>query len=164
MSIHKINSFPTPPPTHTPTTSTIFLSVFWFSSPSRKFIYLEKQMTCRQLIGDIKHMWKTIVFFHARRYGFSQGRSRKSLYIIEVNTMNKKPLLKRVISPYHIAERIAMTSEMLLSPPFCFSFPECSRFCSCYKLNSHPFWLGVECRTSNEGTVPRDIPLATRYL
>ncbi|XP_058944327.2 G-protein coupled receptor GRL101-like [Pocillopora verrucosa] len=41
---------------------------------------------------------------------------------------------------------------------------KCSRFCRCYKLNSHPFWLGVVCWASYEGTVPRDIPLATRYL
>nr|XP_058944419.1 relaxin receptor 1-like isoform X5 [Pocillopora verrucosa] len=37
---------------------------------------------------------------------------------------------------------------------------KCSRFCSCHKLKSHPFWFRVNC----SGTVPRDIPLATKYL
>ena len=49
-----------------------FLFEFWFSSPS------PEKPTCQQLNGDIKYKRKTIVSFHARCYGFSQGR--KSFY------------------------------------------------------------------------------------
>ncbi|CAH3103883.1 unnamed protein product [Pocillopora meandrina] len=41
---------------------------------------------------------------------------------------------------------------------------KCSRFCNCLKLNSHPFWFRVYCWPSSDGTVPRDVPLATKYL
>ena len=43
----------------------------------RSFINLtewrEWRVTCQQLIGNIKHTWKNIVFFHVCCYGFSQG-------------------------------------------------------------------------------------------
>ncbi|PFX29596.1 G-protein coupled receptor GRL101 [Stylophora pistillata] len=35
---------------------------------------------------------------------------------------------------------------------------------SCTKLKSHPFWFRVDCWNFYKGTVPRDIPLATKYL
>ena len=48
----------------------------------RSFINLtewrQRGVTCQQLIDDIKHTWKNIVFFHVCCYGFSQGW--KSLY------------------------------------------------------------------------------------
>ena len=40
--------------------------------------WCKRQVTCQQLIGNIKHTWKNIVIFHVCCYGFSQGW--KSLY------------------------------------------------------------------------------------
>ena len=47
----------------------------------------ERRITCKQLIGYIKHTWKNIVFFHVCGYGFPQGW--KFLYNIVVYVINR---------------------------------------------------------------------------
>ena len=46
----------------------------------------ERRVKCQQQIGDIKHTWKNILFFHVCCYGFSQGW--KSLYKTVVYKIN----------------------------------------------------------------------------
>ena len=44
------------------------------------------EVTCQQLIGDIKHTWKNTIFFDVCCYDFSQGW--KSLYNTLVYMIN----------------------------------------------------------------------------
>ena len=55
----------------------------------------ERQVTCQQLIGDIKHTWKNIVIFHVCCHGFSQGW--KSLYntVVYMIILNYLVILSR---------------------------------------------------------------------
>ena len=65
----------------------INLPVVDFRSQQRE-MPLQKRVTRQQLIGDIKHTWKNILFFHVCCYDFSQGW--KSLYNIVVYMIKTK--------------------------------------------------------------------------
>ena len=55
----------------------------------------ERRVTCQQLIDDIKHAWKNIVFFQVWCYGFSRGwKSLCNTVVYMIKTIIKKELFK----------------------------------------------------------------------
>ena len=87
-----------------------FFSNFGFLLPLGN-LFPEKP-TCQQLNGDINYKRKTIAFFHARCYGFSQGR--KSFYNGAVYVINKKPFLADCDNLWNVALVFAFPSQSAL--------------------------------------------------
>ena len=73
-----------------------------FHSFNNLIEWREKRVTYQQLIGDIKHTWKNIVFFHMSYYGFSHGW--KSLYntIVYMINLHIKYFLFLRRHPFHL--------------------------------------------------------------
>ena len=72
----------------------------------------ERGVTCQQLIGEIKHTWKSIVFFHVCCYGFSRGW--KSVYNTVVYMIIRLNELFLMIFAFIVRDKvIKLTQEPL---------------------------------------------------